>query len=200
MLENCIWAITNLCSGNPDTTRHVITQLKIPRIIGYSLKVCNEPSTIILRLIELLVRVFKEVFEKGMLPDFVDLINSLGSLLEPYYFRNPTEGDKEERDYEFLWFFAVLTDNFDDACQVIFDYVPIVPILMRMLSSKEITQTTVALRLVGNFASANENDYIENFFKNDLLNNLVIGWRHFDGLVDLEREIGWILANLVTTF
>lgn len=71
---------------------------------------------------------------------------------------------------------------------------------MRMLSSKEITQTTVALRLVGNFASANCNDYIENLFKNDLLNNLVIGWRHFDGLVDLEREIGWILANLVTTY
>jgi len=116
VLENCIWAITNLCSGNPETTRHVISQLKIPRIIGYSLKVCNEPSTIILRLIELLVRVFKEVFEKAMLPNFVDLINSLGSLLEPYYFRNPTEGDKEERDYEFLWFFAVLTDNFDEAC------------------------------------------------------------------------------------
>ena len=54
---------------------------------------CNEPSTTLLRLVELLIRVFKEVFEKGMLPDFVDLINSLGRLLEPYYFSNLVGGD-----------------------------------------------------------------------------------------------------------
>jgi hypothetical protein len=47
----------------------------------------------LLRLVELLVRVLKEVFEKGMLPDFVDLINSIGSLLEPYYFRRPAGGE-----------------------------------------------------------------------------------------------------------
>lgn len=93
MLENCIWAITNLCSGNTDTTRYVITHLKLPQIIGHSLKVCNEPSMTLLRLVELLVRVLKEVFEKGMLPDFVDLINSIGSLLEPYYFRRPAGGE-----------------------------------------------------------------------------------------------------------
>ena len=93
MLENCIWAITNLCSGNQEITRYVITQLKLPQILGYSLRVCNEPSTTLLRLVELLVRVFKEVFEKGMLPDFVNLINSLGRLLEPYYFSNLAGGD-----------------------------------------------------------------------------------------------------------
>ena len=130
-----------------------------------------------------------------MLQDFVELISALGRFIEPYYQKNV-----EENDYEFLWFFASITDNFDDGCQVIFDYIPIVNMLMKMLSSKEISQTTVALRLIGNFASADSNAFIENIFKNDLLNNLVIGWQAFDGIMDLEREIGWILANLVSTY
>ena len=76
----------------------------------------------------------------------------------------------------------------------------ITDLLMRMLSSKDINQTSVALRLIGNFASADSNEYIVHIFKNDFLNNLIIGWSEFEGLVDLEREIGWVLANIITCY
>ena len=72
--------------------------------------------------------------------------------------------------------------------------------LIKMLSSKDISQTTVALRLIGNFSSADSSEYISFIFKHDFLSSLIIGWKEFEGIVDVEREIGWLLANIVSCY
>lgn len=69
-----------------------------------------------------------------------------------------------------------------------------------MLSSKDEHQIVLALRLIGNFASASQNEYIINIFKNGLIENLIIAWQQLEGLIDPEKEVGWILSNIVGSY
>ncbi len=61
-------------------------------------------------------------------------------------------------------------------------------------------QTAVALRLIGNFSSAESSEYIAFIFKHDFLASLMIAWKKFEGTIDIEREIGWLLANIVSCY
>ena len=66
-----------------------------------------------------------------MLNDFIDLIANFGKLIDGYY-----EKIGSISNYGFLWFLVEITNDSDEACQAVFDYVNISEIIMKMLSSK----------------------------------------------------------------
>ena len=61
----------------------------------------------------------------------------------------------------------------------------------------------VALRLTGNIMTNSKSEYVENFFKNGLLEALTIGWQRYGEVCDLSiqinKEIPWILSNMVAS-
>ena len=86
VVENCIWAVTNLCIGDRVIQKHIITELKLPKILSVTLNKFPAASVNLIRLIEIFLGTIKDTFEKSMLPEFVDLINSIGKFLYDYYF------------------------------------------------------------------------------------------------------------------
>lgn len=82
------------------------------------------------------------------------------------------------------------------------DYLPLTSVIMDYLSQQEDPALFVAsVRLVGNIITSPSVSYVENFFKNGLLESLTIGWQRFGALenVDLAKEITWILSNIVAS-
>jgi hypothetical protein len=57
----------------------------------------------------------------------------------------------------------------------------------------------VAIRLIGNISSCDKIEYIEHLFKLNLLSSLIIGWKHFEAMPDVEREVAWVLSNIVAS-
>jgi hypothetical protein len=47
--------------------------------------------------------------------------------------------------------------------------------------------------------SSNNSIYAENFFKNGVLDALAVGWSNFGHLPDVDKEIAWILSNLISS-
>jgi hypothetical protein len=56
-----------------------------------------------------------------------------------------------------------------------------------------------AIRLIGNISSHENSDYVEHFFKNNLLEALVIGWNRISPSVEVDKEVGWVLSNIVAS-
>jgi hypothetical protein len=94
---------------------------------------------------------------------------------------------------------VTLTQADDLAVEAICDHLNILPILVNFVSVKEIDCFMVAIRLIGNISSCEKIEYTEHLFKLNLLSSLIIGWKHFEAMPDVEREVAWVLSNIVAS-
>jgi hypothetical protein len=75
---------------------------------------------------------------------------------------------------------------------------PITNLLTEFLSSDSYNHFVLAIRLVGNILASSNSDYCQNFYKNSLLENLVIGWQKYQ-LPEVDKECSWILGNVIAS-
>ena len=78
------------------------------------------------------------------------------------------------------------------------EYLPIISVLFTYIESGNDKRFIAALRLIGNISSSEKCIYAENLYKNGFLNSLIIGWNNHN-TYDIQREIFWILSNLVSS-
>jgi len=57
VIDNLVWAISNLCTGNEEIAKHVISVLKVPQILATTLRVLPEISIQLMQKVELILDV-----------------------------------------------------------------------------------------------------------------------------------------------
>ena len=91
------------------------------------------------------------------------------------------------------------TEIEEKAIDIVMEQLPIVIIVIDYLQSEEHQKIMAAIRLIGNISSHEHSDYVEHFFKNNLLEALVIGWNRISPSVEVDKEVGWVLSNIVAS-
>jgi hypothetical protein len=75
---------------------------------------------------------------------------------------------------------------------------PITSLLVDFLGYDDYDHFVVSVRLIGNIMSSTNSEYVQNFYKNGLLESLVIGWQKYQH-PEVDKECSWILGNIVAS-
>jgi hypothetical protein len=71
--------------------------------------------------------------------------------------------------------------------------------MINYLQHESLPLFTVSLRLIGNISSSTITTYSETFYKNSLLEALTIGWKRIELHPDLDKEVCWLLSNMIAS-
>lgn len=128
--------------------------------------------------------------------EFVDFFNSYSKFFDFYLREHPNE------ESIFLRFLIDYMESCEEAIDIVMEQLPIIPILIDYLNSNDLHLFKIALKTAGTILSGPSNEYCEAFYKNDILQALVIGLRRFessDSGPDIRKEIVWIIGNMLTS-
>lgn len=76
------------------------------------------------------------------------------------------------------------------------EQLPINSFFIDFLQTENFNLVSVSLRIIGNICSGSKADYVENLYKNGLLEALTIAWHRYHDNPDVEKECVWMLSNI----
>lgn len=188
--------------GSFEVTEKAIRQCKLFNLLGQMLYPMRDIEVHLLQVIDYLldtVRYYLEAIRQtpsDIEQEFIEFFRGIGPMLEQYLTTHKSQ------ECRFLWFCSEYTQLSDSAIEIVMDYLPLTSVIMEYLSQQDDPALFVAaVRLVGNIITSPNVVYVENFFKNGLIESLTIGWQRYGALesVDLAKEITWILSNIVAS-
>lgn len=144
-----------------------------------------------INIVEHLMSVFMDDFKTEWWVEFVDILHSLGKLILPYHEHFPNE-------LIMFWNLVKLTEVEEQMIDIVMEQMPITNLLTEFLSSDTYNHFVVGVRLIGNILASSNSEYCQNFYKNNLLENLVIGWQKYS-LPEVDKECSWILGNVIAS-
>jgi hypothetical protein len=163
------------------------------KIIGQIIKIMKEANVKLMQLIEFLMNAVQDTYEDEWYMDFIEFFNALGPLAAKYLSEFPTEESK------FMWFLVKYTDREEKAIDIVMEQLPLIEVMINYLQHESLPLFTVSLRLIGNISSSTITTYSETFYKNSLLEALTIGWKRIELHPDLDKEVCWLLSNMIAS-